>query len=206
MTYVENIFICLAAPLIIAALCTRGRARRVITFIIIGMAASLVSSYISSFIAAVQGATLDAASLEISPFVEEIIKLVPILFYLIVIRPEHSDAAESCMMSAIGFATYENVCFLLQRGVGNLMFLLIRGFGTGTMHVVCASLVSLGLLRVWKSEWLRFAGTVALLSAAITYHGVFNILVSQTGAPAYVGYFIPSFTALVSLIIRTRHE
>ena len=206
MTNVESIYICLAAPLIIAILCTHGRARRVITFIVIGMTASIVSSYISSFIAAAQGAPLDAASREISPFVEETVKLIPILFYLIVLQPEHSDAAESCMMSAIGFATYENVCFLLQRGVGNLMFLLIRGFGTGAMHVVCASLVAMGLLRVWKNEWLRAAGTIALLSVAITYHGVFNILVSQTGAAAYVGYFIPLFTALVSLVIRTRHE
>ena len=202
MNYVESIFICLVGPMLIAVLCTRGRVRHVISFLIAGMTASLLSSYISSFIAAVQGADLNSAALEISPLVEECVKLIPVLFYLIVISQEHSSIADSCMMTAIGFATFENVCFLMQKGANDLVFLLVRGFGTGAMHVVCASIVAMGLLRVWKSEWLRVAGTVALLAVAITFHGIFNILVSQTGIPAYVGFFIPLITAIFSLFLQ----
>ena len=202
MNYVESIFICLVGPMLIAVLCTRGRVRHVISFLIAGMTASLLSSYISSFIAAVQGADLNSAALEISPLVEECVKLIPVLFYLIVISQEHSNIADSCMMTAIGFATFENVCFLMQKGANDLVFLLARGFGTGAMHVVCASIVAMGLLRVWKSEWLRVAGTVALLAVAITFHGIFNILVSQTGIPAYVGFLIPLITAIFSLLLQ----
>lgn len=204
MNYVESIFICLTGPMLIAVLCTRGRVRHVVAFLITGMAASLLSSYISSFIAAVQGADLNTAALEISPLVEESVKFMPVLFYLLVISQEHSNIADSCMMTAIGFATFENVCFLMKEGADDLVYLLIRGFGTGAMHVVCASIVAIGLLRVWKSEWLRAAGTIALLAVAITYHGIFNILVSQTGIPAYVGFFIPLITAIMSLVLQKK--
>ena len=59
-----------------------------------------------------------------------------------------------------------------------------------------------GILRLWDKAWLRAAGTVALLAVAITYHGVYNILVSQTGILALVGYLIPLFTTVLTLIFR----
>ncbi len=41
------------------------------------------------------------------------------------------------LLVAIGFATFENACYLTQNGSANLWLLLIRGFGTGAMHVLC---------------------------------------------------------------------
>ena len=202
MNYIENIFVCLAAPLLIALICTRGKGKRMMLFLLSGMAACLLSSYISTFIAAAQGTDLFSASLEISPLVEETMKLFPILFYLLIFEPRTRDIADSCLMTAIGFATFENVCYLLQNGAGRITHLLIRGFGTGAMHVVCAFIMAAGILRLWDRVWLRAAGTIALLAVAITYHGVYNILVSQTGALALIGYLIPLFTTVVTLIFR----
>ena len=132
--------------------------------------------------------------------VEEVVKILPVLVYLVVFSPE--GISECVMMTAIGFATMENVNYLIQKGAGNLMYLIIRGFGTGAMHVVCANIVLVGLVKLWKSDWLRAAGTVALLAVAITFHGVYNILASQTGTIAYIGYSIPLVTAVVSLVVR----
>lgn len=202
MNYIENIFVCLAAPLVIALICTKGKGKRMMLFLLSGMAACLLSSYISTFIAAVQGTDLFSASLEISPLVEETMKLFPILFYLLIFEPRTRDIADSCLMTAIGFATFENVCYLLQNGAGRITHLMIRGFGTGAMHVVCAFIMAAGILRLWDRVWLRAAGTVALLAVAITYHGVYNILVSQTGALALIGYLIPLFTTVLTLIFR----
>ena len=98
-----------------------------------------------------------------------------------------------------GFATFENVCYLTVNGAARIGHLLIRGFGTGAMHVVCGAVVSVGLLHLWDRLWLRTAGTIGLLSLAITYHGVFNILVSQTGTAARIGYVIPLVTTVVLL-------
>ena len=197
MNYIENIFVCLAAPLLITVIWTKGKTRRMMLFLIIGMLSCLLSSYISSFIAASWGVdNLVVKSLEFSPFVEEVVKLMPVLFYLMVFEPEPADAADSALMMAVGFATFENVCFLVGNGAGSILHLLIRGFGTATAHVVCALFIAVGIYRLWDRKWLKAAGTLALLIVAITYHGVFNILVSQSGIAALIGYMIPLFTVL----------
>ena len=177
MNYIENVFICLVAPLLISVFWMKGKARRLMIFLIIGMGACLLSSYISTFLAIIQGADFLSASLEIAPLVEESIKLFPLLFYLLIFEPEAKDAANASLMTAIGFATFENVCFLMENGADSVLHLLIRGFGTGTCHV-------------------------ALLAVAITYHGIFNILVSASGAIAIIGYFIPIVTIIVTRFFR----
>ncbi|MCR4991955.1 MAG: PrsW family intramembrane metalloprotease, partial [Lachnospiraceae bacterium] len=107
---------------------------------------------------------------------------------------------------AIGFATFENVCYLLGNDTSNIQHLLIRGFGTGTMHVVTGMVVMLGMKAVWEKLWLRLAGTLGLLTIAIVYHASFNILVSQTGVPAYIGYMFPIVTVIAVLIVKKYRE
>ncbi len=196
MNYIENIYICLAAPLLVAILCMRVSRRRAMLFLLAGMTVCLLSSYISTFLAAVHGADLQTASVEIAPLVEETMKLVPILFYLLVFEPKKRDVGGAVLLVAVGFATFENVCYLTQNGASNILHLLIRGFGTGAMHVVCGMIVAVGFLYLWDRLWLRVAGTVGLLVFANAYHAIFNILVSQTGAVAVVGYLIPLLTVV----------
>ena len=103
-----------------------------------------------------------------------------------------------------GFATFENACYLTGNGAADVIHLLIRGFGTGSMHVVCGFLVAIGIIYLWDRAWLQLAGTAGLLSVAITFHGLYNILVSQTGTAAMVGYLIPLITIVITLILRHR--
>ena len=202
MSYVENIFICLAAPLVIAALCLKGKGRRMMLFLLAGMTACLLSSYISSFLAALQGMDLLSASLELAPIVEELMKFAPLLFYLLIFEPGKAEISDSVLMTAVGFVTFENVCYLTSNGADKILHLLIRGFGTGAMHVVCGFVIAIGIIYLWDRTWLRVAGTVGLLVVAMTYHGVYNILVSQTGIAAIIGYMIPLLTVITSLILR----
>ncbi len=200
MTYIENIFICLTAPLIIAILVRPGKGRQMMSFLLSGMTACLLSSYISTFLAAVNGADLTAASLTIAPVVEESMKLVPVLFYLLVFEPRREEASGCVTMTAIGFATFENACYLIQNGAAQTLHLLIRGFGTGAMHVVCGIIVSVGLFHLWDRVWIRMAGIIGVLAVAISFHGIFNMLVSQQGAAATAGYLIPMITGILSAI------
>nr|MCR4856063.1 hypothetical protein [Erysipelotrichaceae bacterium] len=82
-----------------------------------------------------------------------------------------------------------------------IMNLLIRGFGTGAMHVVCGTFLFMGLLLLWDKPWLRAAGTVGLLAVAITYHGIYNMLVLQNGPVALIGYLIPLISAVIIFIL-----
>ncbi len=204
MNYIENVFVCLTAPLIIASICMKDRGRKATIFLLSGMTACLLSSYISTFIASAQQISNMSASLEVSPMVEEIMKFLPFLFYLLVFEPKREEIADGVLMIAVGFATFENACYLTTNGAENILFLLVRGFGTGAMHVVTGFLVALGFLYLWDRVWLRTAGTAGLLSVAMTYHGIYNILVSQPGETAYVGYFIPVFTMILGLALSSR--
>ncbi len=98
---------------------------------------------------------------------------------------------------AASFATFENIVYLTQSGAGNLAHLLIRGFGTGAMHIVCGAIICYGLVYVWQRNWLKIAGTAGLLGASITYHATYNLLVAHGGITQYIGYALP----LVSLLL-----
>lgn len=200
MNYIENIYICLAAPFLIAVLCMRGNRRRMMLFLLAGMTVCLLSSYINSFLASVHGADGLTASMEIAPCVEELMKLLPVLFFLLVFEPGKEEAAESVQMTAIGFATFENACYLTQNGAAKILYLLIRGFGTGAMHVVCGAIVATGLLYLWDRLWLRVAGMAGVISLAITYHATYNLLISQDGAAALIAGFIPVFTTVLYMV------
>ena len=200
MNYIENIYICLAAPLLLAVLCLRREGRRSLSFVLTGMTACLFSAYVSTFLAGAAGVDLAAASYEIAPVVEEIMKFLPLLFFLLVFEPEKRAVFSGAMMTAVGFATFENVCFLTAYGTSDLLRLLIRGFGTGAMHVVCGMIVAVGLFYLWEQIWLQMVGAFALLCFVITFHAVFNLLVSQTGAVFWIGSMIPLLVVLIYML------
>ena len=92
---------------------------------------------------------------------------------------------------AASFATFENVCYLTQNGAGQFVYLLIRGFGTGAMHVLCGLIVGGGLAYTWRRTWLKVAGTCGLLGAVITLHAIYNLLIAYGGAAQYIAYALP---------------
>ena len=56
MTYIENVLICMASPLLIAALCMGKRQTKFFLFCFAGMGACLLSAYINTFLTALYGA------------------------------------------------------------------------------------------------------------------------------------------------------
>ena len=145
MTYIENIFICMASPLLIAALCMGKRQTKFFLFCLAGMGACLLSAYINTFLAALYGADTFGATAEIAPVVEEVMKLLPLVFYLLVFEPESEKIKPAAITIALSFATFENVCYLIQNGADRFSFIFFRGFGTGAMHVLCGLIVGGGL-------------------------------------------------------------
>ena len=204
MTSMENTFVCLAAPLLLAILCLRGEGRRGLVFLLAGMTACLLSAYISAFLASVWDTDLTTASHAIAPAVEESMKALPLLFYLLVFEPEKKSAVSGALLVAVGFATFENVCFLTSYGTGELVRLAIRGFGAGAMHVVCGMVVALGLSFLWDQVWLRVVGGFGLLCAVITFHAVFNVFVSQAGPVFWMGSAVPLTIVTAYLLLPGR--
>jgi len=146
-------------------------------------------------------ADLTQATVELAPVIEETMKLLPVLFLLLVFEPKRQEAQNAILFVAAGFATFENVCYLIENGSSQLMFLLMRGFGTGAMFIVCGAVVGQGLLYVWKLPWLKVAGTFGLLCISITFHAIYNLLISVGGVVQTVGLLIPVLTAFFGVHI-----
>lgn len=191
MTYIENIYFCLASPIFLAVLCLRKEGRRILAFILAGMTVCLLSAYISTYLAGVAGIDQAEAAWEIVPVVEEIMKLLPLALFILVFEPEKKVAITGALYVAVGFTTFENVCYLTSYGSAGLLRVLIRGFGTGALHVMCGMIVSVGLYYLWDQAWLRTVGAFTLLCFVITLHAIFNILVNQPGAVFWIGSAIP---------------
>ena len=84
MTYIENIFLCLALPLILSLFFMKGRVRRYALFLTVGMAVCLLSAYVSSFFMGQYGVDGTVAAIEITPVCEEVMKLLPLLFFYLI--------------------------------------------------------------------------------------------------------------------------
>ena len=184
MTYIENVFLCMASPLLIAALCMGKRQRKFFLFCFAGMGVCLLSAYINTFFAALYKADTFAATTEIAPVVEEVMKLLPLLFYLLIFEPNREQIKNTAVVIALSFATFENICYLIQNGAGHFSFIFFRGIGTG-------AIVGGGLAYVWQRTWLKIAGTCGLLGAAITFHAIYNLLIAYGSAAQYIAYLLP---------------
>ena len=87
MTYIENVLVCMAAPLLVALLLLRRKQRPLLLFCLAGMGMCLLAAYLNTFFAQFYAADALNAATQIAPVVEEIMKLLPLLFFLAVFEP-----------------------------------------------------------------------------------------------------------------------
>lgn len=82
-----------------------GKASNPFFFLLLcGNGACLLSAYINTFFAALYGADALAAAVEIAPVVEEVMKLLPLLFYLLVFEPKPEKIKTAAIITALSFA------------------------------------------------------------------------------------------------------
>ena len=83
MIYSENVWVCLAVPLLLTLFFLRDKARQFVLNFLLGMAACLLGAYVSGFVDAASGLGVEDTAIFISPVVEEAMKFLPLLFYLL---------------------------------------------------------------------------------------------------------------------------
>lgn len=196
MTYIENILLCLALPLILSLFFMKGRVRRYALFLTVGMAVCLLSAYVSSFFMGQYGVDGTVAAIEITPVCEEVMKLLPLLFFYLIFEPEPKEMPAAAIAIAVGFATFENVCYLTENGAANFNFLLIRGSSAGALHILCGVFSGFGVSYVFRRHWLAATGTVGILGACIGFHAIYNLLITADGVWKTAGYLFPSLLLL----------
>jgi len=210
MIYTENIFVCLAAPLLIALFLLGGDTRRFFGFSMLGLTACLLSGYINSYIAAAVAEngraplTIAQTLVRITPVCEEVMKALPVFFFAAILAPKREDVIAVAFAVGLGFATFENCCYITQYGAGDFLFALIRGFSAGVMHTICAAILGYGLALFHGRGRLAAPGAFALLCASSTFHAIYNLLAASRGAWRTMGYLLPVITAAGILLWRKR--
>ena len=200
MIYSENILICIEIPLLISLLFIDRASRRFVGSFITGMIVCLLSAYISAFFGRVSGVDAAAASVYYSPVVEEIMKMMPLLFYMFVFFPSDRRLFICATGVGLGFATFENCCYMLSSGSGDFTYILIRGLSVGVLHLVCALALVIILTDARRLRVLTIAGVFGALSLSVTLHGIYNLLVSEPGISSYIGYCLPAAAAIALYI------
>ena len=204
MIYAEHILICIAIPLIIALLFTGRGTRNFLFSFIMGMITCLLSAYISGFLKFVLNIETEHMAIYYSPVLEEIMKLLPLLFYLFVFNPSDRNLLTAALGLGLGFATFENCCYILSVPSPEIGFVLIRGLAVGVMHFVCAMTLALGLLMAQRLKSLSIPGVVGALALSCAIHGLYNLLVSEPGAPEYFGYMLPMVIVAVLYVLNAK--
>ena len=138
----------------------------------------------------------------VTPISEEILKALPILFFASFLSPKKEAVFTAAMAIGIGFAVLENAFYMLNDTSFNMIDAIVRAFGAGLMHGMCTLLVGVGILFVKKKRKLFVVGTFAMLSTAITYHGIYNMLVQSDYQ--IIGYLLPIATYIPFMVWRIR--
>ena len=195
------LFISIVVPLFLMMLLVEEKARLPIIFVMVGIFISVFASEVNGVLLSMLNITRYDATITLAPVTEELLKAFPILFYAVVVSDKKEKLFTASMATGIGFAVLENAYYLIVNyETFSVLSALIRGFCTGLMHGMCTLLVGFGISFIRKRHKLFAVGTFALLSVAITYHAIFNMLI-QSKYPV-VGALLPMATYLPFFIWR----
>jgi RsiW-degrading membrane proteinase PrsW (M82 family) len=198
----ENFFLCIAAPIVVSLLFVQGGARRFCIFFVAGLTACLLSAYAGSFLMAALGYTVDETAVYVTPISEELMKMAPLLFYYLVFEPEDKHLLSAAAAVGAGFATFENSYYLLSTGSAALNYVLIRGLAVGVMHIICCMAVPMVLIMFHGVKRINGVLMAGMMAVVVTYHGLYNLLVSVPGVSRSFGYALPLCTVVGVLLLR----
>ena len=198
------LFVSIFVPILLMACLVEKKARQPIIFVLIGIFLSVFASEVNGYLCSVLPMSIFEITVVVTPISEEILKALPILFFAIVLVPKKEALFTASMAVGIGFAVLENAFYLLNNSSFNMVDAIVRAFGAGLMHGMCTLLVGVGILFVKKKKKLFVVGTFAMLSTAITYHGIYNMLVQSDFS--IIGYLLPISTYIPFVVWRIKKK
>lgn len=194
------VFICIIVALGLMLPLMDKKTRGVVIFVMIGVCACLFISEINNILLKAFHDDMLYVTTTITPITEEIIKALPILYFAVVRTNDRRTLIANSFAVGVGFALLENMIVLLQNvNEVTILWVLIRGFGSGLVHGLCTVMVGYGISYIRKRRKLFWSGTFALLSAAITYHAVYNILVQSKFQN--LGIILPVVTYIPAILL-----
>lgn len=193
-------FLCIAVALGMMLPLMEKRTRRIVVFMIVGMFCCLFVSELNSIVLKAFGGDVLYVTTTFTPVMEEIVKALPILYYAIVVSDDQRRLVGSSYALGVGFALLENVIVLMQNiDEVTILWALIRGFGAGLVHGLCTVMVGFGISNIRRNRKLFRVGTYSLLTAAIIYHAIYNLLVQNR--LQFAGFLLPVLTYIPAILL-----
>ena len=194
------LFICIVLPLSLGLVFMKDKAREMTLFLEIGMFICLLAAYINGYMEGLIGIPREELTYVFTPLSEELLKAIPIVFYVFLFRPDKTRIINNSLMVGVGFAILENE-YIMASDIASLTipWALIRGLGAGMMHGICTLIVGYGLTYVYLRRKLAIAGTYALLICAVVYHACYNLLIQSEYR--FFGILLPVCTVIPAVII-----
>ena len=195
------LFVSIFIPILLMALLVNKKARFPIIFVLAGIFISVFASEVNGFIRNLSNYEINRFVILITPITEEILKSLPILYLALLITDKREKLFTASMATGIGFAILENAYYLLQNPMSfRMLDAIIRAFGAGLMHGMCTLLIGVGISFVKKKRKMFAVSIFALLSTAITYHSIYNMLIQSQYS--ILGALLPIVTYIPFLVWR----
>ena len=198
------LFVSVFVPILLMAGLLEKKAREPITFVLIGIFLSVFAAEVNGLLRNVLPMSTFEITIIVTPITEEILKAAPILVYATALGARKEKLFTAAMAVGIGFAVLENAFYMLNDVSFNMIDAVIRAFGAGLMHGMCTLLVGVGISFAKKRSKIFVVGTFALLSTAITYHGIYNMLVQSEFE--VIGFLLPMTTYIPFFVWRIKNN
>ncbi len=193
MVYI--IFICFAVSILLLMTLLERQARLLLGFMLLGILVAASAYEINTMVQLIFGMSGQDISVRVAPIVEELLKALPVLFYAAFICEDRKTLMPLAMSVGIGFALLENAFLLITyMNRVSLSWAIVRGFSTSLSHGMCTLLVGYGMQFLKLQKKLFYTGIFGLLSLAMTFHAVFNLLIQSPSD--WLGMLMPIVTYL----------
>lgn len=188
------ILISIMVPICFLFLILKGSTRALFLFLLFGMFICFFSGEVSGLLVNHLNYDYRYVVVNITPVIEEILKLFPLLLFAFMYDPDRQTLLECSIAVGLGFAIIENVFYLLTSGDVSLMFAIIRGCCSGPLHCFCTLVSGYSLNYIKLNKKFFVTGTISLLSMTIIIHAIYNLMIQSKylifGAFIPVGLFI----------------
>ena len=198
------LFVAVSVPIMLMAGLIEKKARQPILFVLIGIFTSVFAAEVNGLLSNLLPMSNYEVTIIVTPISEEILKAISILIFATALSAKKEALFTASMAVGIGFAVLENAYYMLNYPTFNMVDAIVRAFGAGLMHGMCTLLVGVGISFVRKKSKLFVVGTFALLSTAITYHGIYNMLIQSDYQ--VIGFLLPISTYIPFIVWRIKKK
>jgi len=132
---------------------------------------------------------------------EEFFKLVVLVGYSMRTRAfdEPMDGIVYGVVASLGFATFENMLYVLDGGTG---VALSRAFSAVPLHAFLGAIMGYFVGQAWKNPERRFPLLVQAYAIAVVLHGIYDFPLMTMSALGSAGPHLPlAFATLAVLVI-----